>query len=99
MSALAGALRVPVDDVVAWESGERFPTRRAVEAMQRLDDEGRDPAPHTGQPSQKPPAPTWSDWANPELWCLLRKLAAWPDLRRHVLELAASYPDPADPER
>lgn len=104
MGSLARALRVSVEEVAAWESGERFPTRRAVEALRRLEEsklkaengnEGVNASPSTA----KAAAPRWSSWKDPALWTLLRKLAAWPDLRRRVLKLAEEYPDPADLER
>jgi transcriptional regulator with XRE-family HTH domain len=34
--ALADAVRVDVKDVLAWESGERFPTKRSVTGMRSL---------------------------------------------------------------
>lgn len=104
ISGLARAIRVSVEEVAAWESGDRFPTRRAVEALRRLDEDGqganggRDRRSATVS-AEKASAPRWSSWKDPELWMLLRKLAAWPALRRRVLKLAEEYPDPADSER
>lgn len=104
ISGLARAIRVPVQEVAAWESGDRFPTRRAVEALRRLDEGGQGAKGGSERRNatvgaEKAPPPRWSSWKDPELWMLLRKLAAWPDLRRRVLKLAEEYPDPADPER
>ena len=102
MSELARALGLPVDDVVAWESGERFPTRRSVERMRRLQSEHRNGSSRDGAP-REPTASggalgetPWGALADPELWALFRKLAASPELRARVLQLADEYPDPAE---
>lgn len=104
MSALARALEVPANEIVAWESGERFPTRKAVRRMQELlaehgareasTDESLSTLPSAPPLSEDPP---WTALADPELWRLLRQLAAYSELRAAVRELAAAYPDPAEP--
>lgn len=97
MSELARALRVPVDEVVAWESGERFPTKRSVERMRGLLTGHRTPDGESSASSGSPEAGAaiWAALADPKLWTLIRKLAASPELRDRVLQLAAAYPDPA----
>lgn len=94
---LAAALGVEEALVRDWERGDRFPTRRAVETLSRLD--AGDP-PASALPAIAP-APKalprgLSALGHPGLWSVVRKLAAHPELFERVLELAREYPDPAD---
>ncbi len=94
-AALARALGVEAALVRAWESAEQFPTRRWVAAMERL---------RAATPPKEPPAPNrdaarvppgLAALAQPELWELVRKLAAHPELFERTRELASGYDDPA----
>lgn len=95
MSQLARALDAPVDDVVAWEAGEKFPTKKMVGRLEALLARHREAAPPPPLEQPGSPAPPWDGLADPGLWLLFRKLAAYPKLRAEALQLAASYPDPA----
>lgn len=115
MSQLARALEAPVDEVVAWETGERFPTKKMVGRLEALLAEHRRPAPAPREAAPRDagasarmerapqgastgadvPAQPWEGLADPEVWLLLRKLAAFPKLRAEALRLAEAYPDPA----
>jgi transcriptional regulator with XRE-family HTH domain len=86
------AARLGVDEklIFAWESGERFPTKRHCEAMAAL----RAPsAPPRASRSSKHRVARLAD---PDLWVIVRKLTASPELFEAVRKLAAAYPDPAD---
>jgi len=87
---LADAIKAEAEDVWAWESGERFPTKRHVTRMVALQKKGAAPA-----PKRDVPAVGLDKLADPNLWLLVRKLVGHPELFAKVSELAKAYPDPA----
>jgi transcriptional regulator with XRE-family HTH domain len=90
---LAAALEVDQKEVVAWESGERFPTKRYVDAMQKLKAKG--PSAIARTPRGKGAAKTGVQrLGDPKLWEIVRKLVEHPALFDQVTELASKYPDP-----
>lgn len=91
---LAGALGLEQAAVLAWERGELFPTKRHVDAMSALRTAGASAIAH--RPRKGAPASATKALAEPELWQLVRKLIAHPDLRAAVAKLAAPYDDPSD---
>ncbi len=95
MSELAQAVGVPVGLVVDWESGEKFPTKKAVAALTRLERGGRDALSQAGTP-RRIEGDVWARLAEPELWKLVRKLLAHPRFLDEARDLAQKYPDPAD---
>jgi transcriptional regulator with XRE-family HTH domain len=91
---LAAALGIEQKEVVAWEAGEHFPTKRYVEAMHKLKAQGAAAFPRT--PKAKPGAKTGPQrLADPKLWEVVRKLIEHPALFDQVAELATRYSDPA----
>lgn len=104
---LATSIKAETEDVWAWETGERFPTKRFVTRMLALRKTGtpKRPPPDAGEPkaAAKPVAARASDpvslarLADPELWTLVRKLVQHPTLFENVVALAKDYPDPAAP--
>lgn len=87
---LAAAVGVDQATVLAWETGERFPTKQWVTRMTALRSQGRrDATVASGVDAMKA-------LADPHVWELLRKLAAHPAFRREVAKLAERYRDPAD---
>jgi len=87
---LAAAVGVDQATVLAWESGERFPTKQWVTRMTALHAQGRrDMTSASGVDAMKA-------LADPNVWKLLRKLAVHDAFRREVAKLAERYPDPAD---
>jgi transcriptional regulator with XRE-family HTH domain len=90
---LAAALEVDQKEVVAWEAGERFPTKRLVDAMRKLEQQGPTAIPRTakGRGAAKTGVQRLSD---PKLWEVVRKLLEHPALFDQVVTLAAKYPDP-----
>jgi transcriptional regulator with XRE-family HTH domain len=90
---LAAALDLDQATVLAWERGELFPTKRHVDAMAALAAKGPGAIPKKakgGDPMKV--------LADPQLWELVRKLAAHKKLRDETMKLAAGYPDPATTE-
>jgi transcriptional regulator with XRE-family HTH domain len=92
---LASALGLAQDDVLAWERGERFATKRHAEAMAKLRAAGPGAIPRKPARTTQAQGPMRA-LADPELWQLLRKLLAYPELRHEVRALAARYDDPTD---
>jgi len=92
---LAEALGITPKDVMAWEQEDTFPTKRSIDAMNALRDKGSDGiVKRRGRnPDARSPMQVLAD---PNLWQLVRKLIAYPDLRDKVLELADRYDDPSD---
>lgn len=91
---LATALAIEQKEVVAWEAGERFPTKRFVDAMQKLKAQGPSAIPRQAK-GRAGAKSGMQRLADPKLWEIIRKLAEHPPLFDKVAELAAGYPDPA----
>lgn len=87
---LAGALGVDQATVLAWEKSELFPTKAYVHAMDALRAKGPGSIPKKAKGADPVKA-----LADPQVWELLRKLAAHKKLRDEVAKLAEKYPDPA----
>ncbi len=87
---LAAALDIDQKTVLAWESGEMFPTKQHCDRMESLRAKGPGAIPKKSKGGD--PMKTLAD---PMLWELVRKLAAHKKLRDEVTKLAAAYPDPA----
>lgn len=87
---LAAALDLEQKVVLAWETGELFPTKQYCERMEALRAKGP-----SAIPKKSKGADPMKTLADPALWELLRKLAAHKKLRDEVAKLAAAYPDPA----
>jgi transcriptional regulator with XRE-family HTH domain len=92
---LAAALDVEQKEVVAWEAGEHFPTKRYVDAMHKLGAQGPSAIPRA--PKGKAATKTGMQrLADPKLWEIVRKLAEHPALFDQVAVLASKYGDPSD---
>lgn len=90
---LGAALGLGQADVLAWERGDSFPTKRHVEAMRQLREVGPSAI---ARAKRGAPASGMAALADPELWRLVRKLIAHPTLRAEVQRVAAGYDDPAE---
>lgn len=90
---LAGALGLEQATVLAWETGDLFPTKKHCNQMEALRAKGPSAIPRKARGAQASPMKVMSDAA---FWELVRKLAAHKPLRDEALRLAASYPDPAE---
>lgn len=91
------ALGVPLAEIQSWEAGDRFPTKRWITRMESLRAQGPDGVVHhppKASPSELSPIEQLN---NPEVWRLLRKLLAHPQLFAEVVRVAAAYEDPATP--
>ncbi len=94
MQELAATLGVDARTVVAWEDAEMFPTKQFIERMRKLGERGPDAVVRKGRRRTAPPT-AMEALGDPELWRLLRKLIAHPELRKRVAEIADDYDDPA----
>ncbi len=92
---LATALGVEQETVLAWERGELFPTKRFVTKMEALRRAGKSAIPRKPRKATAATSPM-AVLADPATWRLVRKIVAHADLRRDVMKLAETYPDPAD---
>jgi transcriptional regulator with XRE-family HTH domain len=92
---LGRALGVDANTILAWESGEEFPTKRYVDHMKKLEAQGPDAIARApkgrGRPKQG-----MDRLGDPKLWELVRKLCEHPALFDQVAKLAEAYPDPAE---
>ncbi len=91
---LSAALGIEQEAVLAWERAELFPTKRLVSKMEELRKLG--PAAVPKQRRKSAGGSPMAALASPELWKLVRKLAAHAELRAAVSKLAEAYSDPAD---
>lgn len=87
---LAAALGTEQSTVLAWEKAELFPTKAYVEQMNALRAKGPSAVPKKAKGGDPLKA-----LADPQVWELLRKIAAHKKLRDDVAKLAEKYPDPA----
>lgn len=93
---LATALSVDPKEIAAWEAGERFPTKRHVDALIALKSRGPSAIPRAPR-GKSPPKTGQQRLADPALWKLVRKLLEHPALFQEVEKLAEKYADPAEP--
>ena len=91
---LAAALGLEQATILGWERGDLFPTKQYVDAMNGLRAKGPSAIPR--KPKGKQSEPPIKVLADPELWLLVRKLAAHKQLRDEVKKLAEGYSDPAE---
>lgn len=89
---LATALGVEQAEVLAWEKGELFPTKKRIVAMAVLRKKG--PAAIARRPRGKGKSTPIAALGDPELWAVVRKLAAHPQLLEEVRKLCDRYDDP-----
>lgn len=89
---LASTLDLPLAEVQAWELGREFPTKRLVTQLGSLRTIGPSAIVRKGKAGS---ASVMEQLDNPDLWQLVRKLLAHPELLRQALELATPYDDPA----
>ncbi|MCC6217413.1 MAG: hypothetical protein IT376_21325 [Polyangiaceae bacterium] len=95
---LALAIGAEPNDLVAWESGERFPTKRHVDQLQALGERGPGAVPTR----RRSPAPPSGDAAgaldrleDPRLAKVLRRLCEDPELFAEVVALVERRRDGA----
>ena len=90
---LATALKLDQKDVLSWEAGDTFPTKRYVLQMEALRQRGPQSIPRKprGKAKQLVGLKRLED---PKLWELVRKLAHHPDLFEQAYKLASKYDEP-----
>ncbi len=93
---LATTLELDQKDVLAWEAGELFPTKRHVTIMAGLRKKG--PTAIVRAPKGKAKKVGVQRLDDPKLWEVVRKLLEHPALFDQVAKLADGFPDPARPE-
>jgi transcriptional regulator with XRE-family HTH domain len=93
---LATALELDQKEVLAWEAGEIFPTKRHVTIMEGLRKKG--PTAIVRTPKGKTKKVGVQRLDDPRLWEVVRKLLEHPALFDQVAKLADGYSDPARPD-
>ena len=88
MGELAAAVGVEVKTLLAWESGDQFPTKRHADRLVALEKEGPSSIKRFG--SKKPPAGP-DLLADPRFWTVVRKLATNTDFFAAVEKLSKTY--------
>ncbi|HLK37962.1 MAG TPA: helix-turn-helix domain-containing protein [Polyangiaceae bacterium] len=89
---LAAALGLEQATVMAWEKADLFPTKAYVDRMNELRAKGPGSVPRKAKAGADP----IKALTDPQVWELLRKIAAHKRLRDEVVKLADKYPDPAE---
>ncbi len=89
---LAAALGIEQATVLAWEKADLFPTKAYVDKMNELRAKGPGAVPRKAKGAEPPIGKSLAD---PQVWELVRKLAAHKKLRDEVAKLAEKYADPA----
>lgn len=85
---LATTLGIEQKEVLAWEAGELFPTKRFVDRMEALRAQG--PAAVLKSVRGKAATPT-DRISDPAFWLVVKKLLLHPPLYEQVSKLAEKY--------
>jgi transcriptional regulator with XRE-family HTH domain len=93
---LAGALNLEQKEVLSWEAGELFPTKRHVAQMELLRKKG--PSAIVRQARGKSKKTGVERLDDPKLWEVVKKLLEHPTLFDEVVKLADKYDDPTKPK-
>jgi DNA-binding XRE family transcriptional regulator len=88
---LAAVLDLDQATVLAWEKGDLFATKAYVDRMKQLRAKGPGAVPRKAKAGGDPVKAL----ADPQVWEVLRKIAAHKKLRDEVIKLADKYADPA----
>lgn len=89
---LATAVGVEVKTVLAWESGDLFPTKRHAVRLEALQKAGPGAIPRKSR--GKGAVTGIALLGEPRLWTIVRKLTAHPQFFREVEQLGERYDDP-----
>jgi len=93
---LAATLGIDSGEVMAWEQGERFPTKKNVADIAKLRLMGTGAIVRKAKRRANVPQRGAARMADPAFWQLMRKLAEHPELFDKVVQMAEQYSDPAD---
>lgn len=91
LGELSATLEVDVKTLLAWESGDLFPTKKHVDRLVALKETG--PSGIVRRPRRGKPATGLEALTDPRLWDIVKKLATYPELLGEVEKLAARYDD------
>jgi transcriptional regulator with XRE-family HTH domain len=89
---LATTLGIEQKEVLAWEAGELFPTKRFVDQMNTLRAKGPSAVLKTSKGKAVAPTDRLSD---PAFWIVVKKLLLHPPLYEQVSKLAEGFGDDA----
>ncbi len=95
---LADTLGVSHREVMDWEVEKRFPTKRHVERMKQLAEDGPGalaPKRIVVERSRERLREELATMEEPDVWAVIEKLLEHPDFRQRALDLASEYHEPA----
>lgn len=87
---LATTLGIEQKEVLSWEAGELFPTKKLVDQLKVLRDKGPSAIVKSGRGKATAPSDRIGD---PAFWAIVKKLALHPAFYDQVSKLAAQYGD------
>ena len=87
---LATTLGIEQKEVLAWEAGELFPTKRFVDQMRVLREKGPSAVLKVAKGKNVAPTDRISD---PAFWAIVKKLLLHPPLYEQVSKLAEKFGD------
>ena len=90
---LAITIGVDAGEVMAWEKGERFPTKKLVTDLKRLRERGSGAIVRNKMRKLPTHAAGPERLADPTFWLLVRKLIENRELFDRAKSLAEEYPD------
>jgi transcriptional regulator with XRE-family HTH domain len=91
---LAATIGVDGGEIMAWEQGERFPTKKLIADLERLRERGSTAIARNRKRKFPTTTKGTERLADPAFWLLMRKLIDNPDLFDKAQSLAEAYPDP-----
>lgn len=89
---LAAAVGVETRVVLAWESGDEFPTKKHADRLEKLLAAGPEAFPRKTRGAKS--ADPLTLLGEPRVWKIVRKLLAHPAFLRDVEKLSEGYEDP-----
>jgi transcriptional regulator with XRE-family HTH domain len=93
---LAVTLGIDPGEIVAWEQGERFPTKKLVADLTKLGRLGPEAVSRKPRRRAQNALRGTARLADPTFWQLVRKIAEHPELFDRVCQVAQDYTDPVN---
>jgi transcriptional regulator with XRE-family HTH domain len=89
LGELSASVEVDVKTLLAWESGDLFPTKKHVDRLLALKQAG--PSAVVRRVKRSKPASGLDALDDPRLWAIVKKLASFPEFLSEVEKLASRY--------
>jgi DNA-binding transcriptional regulator YiaG len=89
LGELSASVEVDVKTLLAWESGDLFPTKKHVDRLLALKQAGQSAV--VRRVKRGKPASGLDALDDPRLWAIVKKLASFPEFLSEVEKLASRY--------